>query len=125
VNKTSFTVMIDNAANGCDFQCEIDGQPRTIAPHKTLQVTSAYPIAIRFDRGNGQSTASKILGDTRQVTVGVTPGSAALDLFPGTSQQLAVRPVSPEPIAAQANPAAATAPKLGRQPVLPTAEDLQ
>ena len=83
------------------------------------------PIALRFDRGNGQVTSSKVLGDTRSVTVGVAPGTAALDLFPGKSQELAVRPSNQETVASQAIPAGSTTPKLGRQSILPTVEDLQ
>jgi hypothetical protein len=139
VNKTSFNVVVDNSANGCDFQCEIDGQPRRIAAHKTLPLSSNYPITIRFDRGHDQGTASKSLGDTRVVTVGVAPDTTALDLFPGPSQELAVRPPSAavETIASQATPAAAVPPRSGppasggtpagpgHQSLLPTIEDLQ
>jgi hypothetical protein len=139
VNRTSFSVVVDNSANGCDFQCEIDGQPRTIAAHKTLPLASAYPITIRFDRGHDQGTASKALGDTRVVTVGVAPGTTALDLFPGPSQELAVRPATAavETIASQATPAASVPPRAGppalgsttagpgHQPLLPTIEDLR
>ena len=39
VSKTSFNVVVDNAANGCDFRCEIDGQPRTIAAQTTPAAT--------------------------------------------------------------------------------------
>jgi hypothetical protein len=125
VTKTSFSVLIDNSANGCEFQCEIDGQPRTIPPQKTLPLTSAYPIAIRFDQGNGRTTSSKILGDTTTVTVGVAPGSSALDLFPGRSQELAVRPIKLESLASQSQPGSPASAKPGRQSILPTLDELQ
>jgi hypothetical protein len=124
VTKNSFSVMIDNSANGCAFQCEVDGQPRVIPAHATQQLTSAYPIAIRFDRGNGRATASKALGDAAVVTVGVAAGASALDLFSGKSQELAVRPLAVESIASQAKAAAVPA-KPGRQSILPTIEDLR
>jgi hypothetical protein len=88
-------------------------------------MTGAYPIAIRFDRGNGRATSSKIVGDTASVTVGVAPGSAVLDLFPGKSQELAVRPPKLESIASQAQPGSPTSSKLGRQSILPAVDDLQ
>jgi hypothetical protein len=124
VNVASFSILIDNSANGYAFQCEIDGQPRVIPAHATQHLTSAYPIAIRFDRGNGQATALKVLDDARVVTVGVAPGASTLDLFSGKSQELAVRPPAIESIASQASPDAAPA-KPGHQSILPTVEDLR
>jgi len=124
-SRTSFSVLVDNSANGCAFHCEIDGQPRTIPPGKTLPLTSAYPIAVRFDQDNGRTTSSKILGDMASVTVGVAPGSTALDLFPGNSQALAVRPPKLDSIASQTQPGSPTSAKPGRQSILPTLDDLQ
>jgi len=122
LTKPSFSVVIDNSANGCDFQCDIDGQPRVIPARKTLEVASNYPISIRFDREEGQPAACKLIDETPRVTVGVTPGSAALDLFPGSSQELCIRPVASDTIASLP---LATPARVGRQPVLPTVEDLQ
>jgi hypothetical protein len=137
VNKATFSVLIDNAANGSDFRCEIDGKAQTIPAHQSLQRTSPYPIAIRFDQGNGQATRSKLLGDARVVTVGVAPGTTALDLFAGTSQDLAVQPAGLAAIASQSPtqtgtpsqttpaPAMAGPTAIGRQSILPGVEDLQ
>jgi hypothetical protein len=125
LHKMSYAVVLDNSANGCTFRCEIDGRARSVPPHQTLPLTSAYPMAIRFDRGNGQGASSKLLGEPRTVTVGVAPGSVALDLFPGATRDLAVRPTSVEAIATPATPAPAPAPKLGRKPILPTVDDLE
>jgi hypothetical protein len=125
LHKMSYAVALDNSGNGCEFRCEIDGRARSVAAHQTLALTSAYPMAIRFDRGNGQGASSKLLGEPPAVIVGVAPGTVALDLFPGTTRDLAVRPTSFEAIATPANPAPAPAPKLARQPILPTVDDLQ
>jgi hypothetical protein len=125
LHKMSYAVILDNSANGCEFRCEIDGRARSVAAHQTLALTSAYPMPVRFDRGNGQGASSKLLGEPPSVTVGVAPGTAALDLFPGTTRELAVRPTSVEAIATSANPAPAPAPKLVRQPISPTVDDLQ
>jgi hypothetical protein len=125
--KMSYAVVLDNSANGCEFRCEIDGRARSVAAHQTMALTGAYPMAIRFDRGNGQGASSKLLGEPRAVTVGVAPGSLALDLFPGMTRDLAVRPttLTASASASPANPAPATAATLGRQPILPTVDDLQ
>jgi hypothetical protein len=125
LHKMAYAVVLDNSANGCEFRCEIDGRARSVAAHQTLALTSAYPMAIRFDRGNGQGASSKLLGEARSVTVGVAPGSVALNLFPGMTRVLAVRPTSLEAIATPANPAPVPAPKLGRHPILPTVDDLE
>jgi hypothetical protein len=125
VTKPTFSVIIDNLANGCDFHCDVDGQPRVIPARKTLQLDSNYPISIRFDREEGQVTSCKLIGETPRVTVGVAPGSSALDLFPGSSQELCIRPVASESIASLTQPGSATPEKVGRQPVLPTVEDLR
>lgn len=99
LTKPTVSVVIDNSANSCDFQCNIDGQPKVIPARKTLTLTSGYPISIRFDRGEGQPACSKLIDETLQVTVGVNPGSAALDLFPGSSQELCIRPLASDAIA--------------------------
>jgi hypothetical protein len=125
LHKMSYAIVLDNSANGCEFRCEIDGRARSVAAHHTLSLTSSYPLAIRFDRGNGQGASSKLLGEPRSVTIGVAPGSVALDLFPGIPLDLAVRPTSFEAIATPAIPAPAQLPKLGRQPILPTVDDLE
>src|SRR5271157_3971843 len=75
VTKGSFSVVIDNSANGYDFHCEVDGQPRVIPPQKTLELASIYPMSIRFDRGHGQGMACKLIDESLKVTVGVAPGS--------------------------------------------------
>src|SRR5271157_3390129 len=75
VTKGSFSVVIDNSANGYDFHCEVDGQPRVIPPPKTLELASIYPMSIRFDRGHGQGMACKLIDESLKVTVGVAPGS--------------------------------------------------
>ena len=124
-HKMSYAVVLDNSANGCEFRCDIDGRARRVAAHQTLDLTSDYPMTIRFDRGNGQGASTKLLGEPRSVTIGVVPGSVALDLFPGMTRDLAVRPISLEAIATSANPAPVPAPKLGRQPILPTVDDLE
>ncbi|WP_165220575.1 hypothetical protein [Aquisphaera insulae] len=125
--KPTFTVVIDNSANGCDFQCDVDDQARIVPARKTLEVAGNYPISIRFVREEGQPASSKVVEETRQVTVGVAPGSAALDLYPGSSQELCVRPVAAEAIASlpQPGPAASSPATAGRQPLLPTLDDLQ
>ncbi len=125
VTKGSFSVVIDNSANGYDFHCEVDGQPRVIPPQKTLELASNYPMSIRFDRGHGQGTACKLIDESLKVTVGVAPGSAGLDLFLGTSQELCLHPTASESITSQAQPGLAMPPKLGRQSVLPTVDDLR
>ena len=125
LTKPSFSVVIDNSANGCDFQCDIDGQPRVIPARKTLEVASNYPISIRFDREEGQPASCKLIDETPRVTVGVAPGSAALDLFPGSSQELCIRPVASDAIASLPQSKVASPARVGRQPVLPTVEDLQ
>ena len=125
LTKPSFSVVIDNSANGCDFQCDIDGQPKVIPARKTLEVASNYPISIRFDREEGQPASCKLIDETPRVTIGVAPGSAALDLFPGSSQELCIRPVASDAIASLPQPELATPARVGRQPVLPTVEDLQ
>jgi hypothetical protein len=125
LTRPTFSVFIDNSANGCDFQCDVDGQPKVIPARKTLEVASNYPISIRFDREEGQPASCKLIDETTQVTVGVAPGSAALDLFPGSSQELCLRPLASDPIAALPQPELATSARVGRQPVLPTVEDLQ
>ena len=125
LTKPSFTIVVDNSANGCDFRCDIDGQPRLIPARKTLEVASNYPISIRFDREEGQPASSKLIDDTPHVTVGVAPGSAALDLFPGSSQELCIRPVASELIASLSqSELAGPAARVTRQPILPTLEDL-
>ena len=125
VTKESFSAVIDNSANSYDFHCEVDGQPRVIPPQKMLELASIYPMSIRFDRGHGQGMACKLIDESLKVTVGVAPGSAGLDLFPGTSQELCLHPTASEPIASQAQPSLAMPPKLGRQSVLPTVDDLR
>jgi len=125
VTKESFSVVIVSLTNNYDFHCEVDGQPRVIPPQKTLELASIYPMSIRFDRGHGQGMACKLIDESLKVTVGVAPGSAGLDLFPGTSQELCLHPTASEPIASQAQPGLAMPPKLGRQSVLPTVDDLR
>ncbi len=125
VTKGSFSVVIDNSANGYDFHCEVDGQPRVIPPQKTLELASNYPMSIRFDRGHGQGTACKLIDESLKVTVGVAPGSAGLDLFLGTSQEICLHPTASESITSQAQPGLAMPLKLGRQSVLPTVDDLR
>ena len=125
VTKGSFSVVIDNSANGYDFHCEVDGQPRVIPPRKTLELASSYPMSIRFDRGHGQGMACKLIDESIKVTVGVAPGSAGLDLFLGTSQELCLHPTASESITSRAQPGLAMPPKLGRQSVLPTVDDLR
>ncbi|QEH38795.1 hypothetical protein OJF2_74050 [Aquisphaera giovannonii] len=125
LTKPTFSAVIDNSANGCDFRCEVDGQARTVPARKTLEVAGNYPISIRFEREEGQPASTKVLDEPRPVTVGVAPGSTALDLYPGTSQELCVRPVAPEAVASlpQAEPTSPA--RAGRQPLLPTVDDLQ
>jgi hypothetical protein len=125
LTKPSFSVVIDNSANGCDFRCNVDDQPRIIPARKTLEVASEYPIAIRFDREEGQPASHKFIDETARVTVGVAPGSSTLDLFYGSSQELCVRPVASDAIASLPQPVLATPARVGREPVLPTIEDLQ
>jgi hypothetical protein len=125
LTKPTFSVVIDNSANGCDFQCDIDGQARVIPARKTLEIASYYPISIRFDREDGQPASCKLIDETPRVTVGVAPGSAALDLFPGSSQELCIRPVASDAIASLPQSELATPARGGRQPLLPTVEDLQ
>jgi hypothetical protein len=125
LTKPSVSIVIDNSANGCDFRCYVDDQPRIIAARKTFEGTSDYPIAIRFDPEKGQPTSHKLIDESARVTVGVAPGSTALDLFPGPSQELCIRPVASDVIGSLLQPELATAARVGRQPVLPTVEDLQ
>ncbi|MGO8901210.1 MAG: hypothetical protein ACLQU5_23070 [Isosphaeraceae bacterium] len=125
VTKGSFSVVIDNSANGYDFHCEVDGQPRVIPPQKTLELAGIYPMSIRFDRGHGQGMACKLIDESLKVTVGVAPGSAGLDLFLGTSQEICLHPTASESITSQAQPGLAMPLKLGRQSVLPTVDDLR
>jgi len=119
VMKPTFSVIIDNSANAFDFQCNVDGQLRVVPARKTLQLASIYPISIRFDRGEGQATSCKLIGvdligETPQVTVGVAPGSTALDLFPGSSQELCIRPMASESITSLTQPGSATPARVGR-----------
>jgi hypothetical protein len=88
-------VTIDNSANGSEFRCNIDGQQWVVPARTTDTRRSAYPIAIRFDRGEGRSTSCKLIEESSQVTVAVRPDSAAIDLFPGSSQELCVQPQAP------------------------------
>jgi hypothetical protein len=125
LTKPTFSVVIDNSANGCDFRCDVDGQPRVVPARKTLEVASTYPISIRFDREEGQPASSKLIDETPRVTVGVLPGSAALDLFPGSSQELCIRPAASDAIASLPQSESASPARAGRQSVLPTVEDLQ
>ena len=125
LTKPTFSIVIDNSANGCNFQCDIDGRPTLIPARKTMELAGIYPISIRFDREEGQPASCKLIDETPQVTVGVAPGSTALDLFPGSSQDLCLRPLASDPIAALPQSELATAARVGRQPVLPTVEDLQ
>jgi hypothetical protein len=125
LTKPTFAVVLDNSANGFDFRCEIDGQARVVPARDTLEVADKYPISIRFEREEGQPASSKLIDDTRQVTIGVAPGSSALDLYPGSSKELCVRPVASDAIASLSRPEPATAARAGRQPLLPTVEDIQ
>jgi hypothetical protein len=99
LTKPTVSIVIDNSANSCDFQCNVDGQPKVIPARKSIKFDSKHPVSIRFDRGDGQPASSKLIDDTLQVTVGVAPGSAALDLFAGSSQELCIRPLASDAIA--------------------------
>jgi hypothetical protein len=99
LRKPTVSVVIDNSANGTDFQCNIDGLAKVIPARNTFTFDSRYPVSIRFDRGDGLPASSKLIEDPLQVTVGVAPGSAALDLFAGSSQELCIRPLASDTIA--------------------------
>jgi hypothetical protein len=125
LTRATFSVVIDNSANGSPFRCDVDGRPRVIPARKTLEVSGSYPISIRFDREEGEPTSCKVVDETPWVTVGVAPGSAALNLFPGSSQELCARPVATDLIAVLTQPESVAPVRGGRQPLLPTVEDLQ
>jgi hypothetical protein len=118
-------IVIDNSANGSDFHCDIGGRPKVIPARKALEVASDYPISIRFDREEGQPSSCKLIEETTPVTVtvGVAPGSAAIDLFPGSSEQLCLSPVAPNASAALPQPEPAIPTRADRQRILPTVED--
>jgi hypothetical protein len=125
LTKPSVSIVIDNSANGCDFRCYVDDQPKIIPARQTFEVSSEYPIAIRFDPEAGQPASHKLIDESARVTVGVAPGSAALDLYPGSSEELCIRPVASDAIASVTQPESPASARAGRQPILPTIEDLQ
>jgi hypothetical protein len=99
LTKPTVTVVIDNSANSCDFQCNIDGQPKVIRARESSKFDSEYPVSMQFDRGDGKPASSKLIDETLQVTVGVAPGSSGLELFAGSSQELCIRPLASDAIA--------------------------
>ena len=127
VNKTSFSVVVDNSANGCDFHCEIDGQPRTIAPHKTLQLTECLS-----DRRSGSTGAMARPRRRRSwATTARSPSASRRARWPSTCSRARARSSPSVPRRRRADGLAGAPrgerapPKRGRESLLPTLEDLE
>lgn len=76
--QVTYKVKIDNSANKKDFHFVFANEQMTVRAKKGLELTSDYPLVLRFDQGkDGKVATRKLTQGTYRV--GVTP--QGLDLF--------------------------------------------
>ena len=82
LRKKTYELTIDNSRFPADFGYLVDGQAYTVRRGEERRHSSAYPMLVEFDRGDGGEPARKqLLGGT--YTVGVDANQGRLDLFEG------------------------------------------
>lgn len=77
---TTYTVTLDNGANNGDFYYTRDGVEEVVPAGKAKTITGNFPVAIRFDRGDGGMPAERSL-TSGTYKVGLTQDAKALDLL--------------------------------------------
>ena len=77
--RKSYKATIDNSLNPSDFQVMQGEQPVTIAAGESQTLESSYPVAVRFDNGNGKVKEKRLLDGNYLVAAGDQSG--ALDLY--------------------------------------------
>ncbi|MBL9093053.1 MAG: hypothetical protein JNL96_17680 [Planctomycetaceae bacterium] len=88
--EQSFDVVIDNTQNKQEFNAIVDGKNFTVPAGGTRKIAAPFPIAIRFDRGNGGEFVTKMISFSGNVEVGVNADDNLWDIFPTNDNQRAV-----------------------------------
>ncbi len=80
LRKKTYEVTIDNSRFPADFSYLLDGQEYSVKRGEVRRHSSAYPMLMEFDRGDGSEPARKqLFGGT--FLVGVDANQARIDLF--------------------------------------------
>lgn len=79
--NTTYTVALDNSANGGDFFFLLDGKEESVPAGATRSLTGKFPMVVSFDRGDGGDPAARTL-ESGTYRVGLGNDSKALDLIP-------------------------------------------
>ncbi|UUO06386.1 hypothetical protein M4951_23945 [Blastopirellula sp. J2-11] len=75
-----YDVEIDNSGNPNEFHYVVNNVPAVVGPYSVKTHNSAYPLEVRFDRGDGKGEERKVLdGGTFQVAV--SPNDNKWDLY--------------------------------------------
>lgn len=85
--RERFDVVLDNEGNAQEFNYLLNGQKMTVPANATRTISSAYPMVIRYDRGNGTDLATKMLNFDGNVEIGVNAADNMWDIFPTTEGQ--------------------------------------
>ena len=80
--RERFDVVLDNSENPNAFNYSLNGEEKTVPANRTATVSGNYPMAIRFDRGNGLQRTSKTLNFSGTVQIGVNVRDNLWDIFP-------------------------------------------
>lgn len=89
--KHKFNITLDNSKNAFDFHYVFENKPAVIAANSTAELSSKYPIQIRFDDSGGKEKTKRLQG--KMYVVALSQDNK-LDLF---TEEGMVRP--PESVA--------------------------
>lgn len=79
--KQTFTVTIENPGEEA-FNYNIDNTQCQLAGGQSKTHTSAFPILVRFDRGNGKEAQKKVMDRNAHYQIAVDPADGFWDMFP-------------------------------------------
>jgi hypothetical protein len=80
--KHRFDIVVDNSQNSQEFNFVFQGEDLTVPANGSRTITSAYPVVVSYDRGNGSEFAKKSMAFIGNVEVGVNASDNLWDLFP-------------------------------------------
>jgi len=78
--RETYKVTIDNSAGRTEFNFVSDNQSGKIAPGQKVEITSEYPIAVSYDRGDGTKVTSE-LDNNSEAYVGLAADTSLWGLF--------------------------------------------
>jgi hypothetical protein len=97
--KWTLSVVLDNGGNDSEFHYNVDNTQAVLAAGESKTHTSAYPIFLRFDRGNGKESQKMVVARKAFYNVGVDPGDGMWEMFVAADEGAIASTESADPAA--------------------------